>query len=357
MADAEGETKYIDHSLIRDGIIERRMYQLELSSAALAESSLIVLPTGTGKTTVSLLVTAARLNRLEGKSLLLAPTKPLVEQHATFYREALSIPKDDIYVFTGDVRPHEREDAWEEASVVVATPQVIENDLIGNRITLEDVTYVTFDECHRATGDYAYVYIAERYWKEAKDPLVTGMTASPGSDKEKILEICDNLGIKNVEIVTEEDSDLSEYVHQTDIEWKYVEVPEELFEIRDLINKVIKDRMNRLKKMGVINTARVDISMKELLKARREIQELMNDGDSTGYSAMSIHAEVMKLRHAVEIIETQGADTLSSYFEKLENEARSRGGSKAVKRLMGEEAIQKARELAEEYAAEGDDPT
>ncbi|MDY7081646.1 MAG: Hef nuclease, partial [Halobacteria archaeon] len=56
-----------------------------------------------------------------------------------------------------------------------------------------------------------------------------------------------------------------------------------------------------------------------------------------------------KLRHAVEIVETQGVDTLVSYFEKLENEARSSGGSKAVKRLMGETAVQKARELAEEY--------
>ncbi|MDY6780896.1 MAG: DEAD/DEAH box helicase, partial [Halobacteria archaeon] len=354
-----GDTDYIDHDLLNDGVVERRLYQLELSSAALSEPSLVVLPTGTGKTTVSLLVTAARLKRAgygdgaSPKSLFLAPTKPLVEQHASFYREALDVPDDEVQVFTGDVRPDDRAELWESTTVVVATPQVVENDLIGGRLSLDDVVHLTFDECHRATGDYAYNYIAERYSEEARNPLVTGMTASPGSDKEEILEVCDNLGITNVEIITEEDSDLSEYTHDTDLEWKNVEVPDEVIEVRNLLNDVVKDRMERLKRLGAIDRAQVDVPMKELLRARKEIQSRMDDGDSAGYTAMSVHAEVMKLRHAVEIVETQGVETLVSYFEKLENEARSSGASKAVKRLMGETKVQKAREKAEEYVEEG----
>ncbi|MDY7083110.1 MAG: DEAD/DEAH box helicase family protein, partial [Halobacteria archaeon] len=141
MAKSEEETEYIDHPLLENGVVERRMYQLELSSAGLSESSLIVLPTGAGKTTVSLLITAARLNNEDGdaKILFLAPTKPLVEQHADFYREALAIPDEKIRVFTGDVRPDERAAEWEKSKVVIATPQVVENDLIGNRINLNDV--------------------------------------------------------------------------------------------------------------------------------------------------------------------------------------------------------------------------
>ncbi|XGI83835.1 DEAD/DEAH box helicase [Halorutilales archaeon Cl-col2-1] len=346
---ADVESDYISHPLLNDSTVERRMYQLELSSAALSSPSLVVLPTGTGKTSVSLLVTAARLNRLGGKSLLLAPTKPLVEQHAEFFREALDLPDSEIVVFTGDTPPDERSDVWEDARVVIATPQVIENDIIGSRIDLSDVVHLTFDECHRATGDYSYVYIAESYARDADSPLVTGMTASPGSNKEEILEVCDNLGIENVEIMTEEDSDLSEYTHETDVEWKHVDVPDEILEVRDLIEDVVKDRMERLKSLGVINTARTDVSMNKLLSARGKIQEMMDNDESAGYSAMSIHAEVMKLRHAVEIVETQGVDTLVSYFDKLENEARSSGGSKAVKRLMSEDRIQEARRRAEEY--------
>ena len=118
--------------LVREGILERREYQVQLAAAALAEHTLVCLPTGLGKTTVSLLVTARRLHEAGGKSLLLAPTKPLVTQHATFYREALEIPDDEIVVFTGEVRPEDRADLWEEARVVVATPQVVENDLVGH---------------------------------------------------------------------------------------------------------------------------------------------------------------------------------------------------------------------------------
>jgi Fanconi anemia group M protein len=346
---SEAEAAYIDHELLEDGVVEHRMYQLQLSSAALAEPSLVVLPTGAGKTTVALLVTAARLNREGGKSLFLAPTKPLVEQHAAFYREALAVPDEEVRVFTGDVRPDDRAEEWDDATVVIATPQVVENDLIAGRVALDGVTHLTFDECHRATGDYAYNYIADKYEQQARDPLVTGMTASPGSDKDEILEVCENIGVSNVEILTEDDPSLAEYTHETDVDWKEVEVPDEVLEARDLLNDVVRDRMERLKRLGAVDEARADVSMKKLLSARGDIQEMMDAGESAGYTAMSVHAEVMKLRHAVEIVETQGVETLVSYFEKLENEARSSGGSKAVKRLMGEEKIRKAREIAREY--------
>jgi Fanconi anemia group M protein len=346
---SETESAYIDHELLADGVVEHRMYQLQLSSAALAEPSLVVLPTGAGKTTVALLVTAARLNRQGGKSLFLAPTKPLVEQHAGFYREALSVPDEEVRVFTGDVRPDDRADEWDDATVVIATPQVVENDLIAGRISLDDVTHLTFDECHRATGDYAYNYIADKYATQADSPLVTGMTASPGSDKDEILTVCENIGVSNVEILTEDDPSLAEYTHDTDVDWKEVDVPDDVLTARDLLNDVVKDRMERLSRLGVVEETRPDVSMKKLLAARGDIQEMMDAGESAGYTAMSVHAEVMKLRHAVEIVETQGVETLVSYFEKLENEARSSGGSKAVKRLMGESKVQEAREIAEEY--------
>ncbi|PSQ09455.1 hypothetical protein BRC93_12930, partial [Halobacteriales archaeon QS_5_70_15] len=79
--DAEGGS-FVDRPLVTSGLLERRDYQLELADAASAEHTLVCLPTGLGKTAVSLLVTAHRLHEYGGKSLLLAPTKPLVEQHA-----------------------------------------------------------------------------------------------------------------------------------------------------------------------------------------------------------------------------------------------------------------------------------
>ncbi|RDZ66239.1 Hef nuclease [Haloferax sp. Atlit-12N] len=346
---ASEDVAYVDHPLLAPSFIERRLYQIRLAGTARNGHTLVCLPTGLGKTTVSLLVTAQRLYDVGGKSLFLAPTKPLVQQHADFYREALNVPDDEIVVFTGDVRPDDRAALWQEAQIVIATPQVIENDLIGNRISLRDVTHLTFDECHRASGDYAYVYIAERYHADAEDPLVTGMSASPGGDEEAILEVCENLGIVDVEVMTEEDADVSEYTHDTDVEWNRIQLPDEILEIRDALNEVITDRLEKLKQLGVTKSTKPDISQKKLNRMRAELQRLMNADKSEGYKGMSTHAEVMKLRRAVELVETQSVESVRRYFERQRNAARSSGASKASQRLVAEPKVREAMRKAESF--------
>ncbi|HPE64105.1 MAG TPA: DEAD/DEAH box helicase, partial [Methanothrix sp.] len=179
-------TSYIQHPLLKEKAVERRMFQLELASTALQASTLVVLPTGLGKTVVALMVLIARLPR--GKVLFLAPTRPLVEQHASFLENVLA-DSSIVASFTGEISPERRREMWEEARIVVSTPQVVENDLLSRRISLRDVSCIIFDEAHRAVGNYAYVYIAERYQREGEDRLVLGITASPGSSLERIEEV------------------------------------------------------------------------------------------------------------------------------------------------------------------------
>jgi Fanconi anemia group M protein len=339
----------IEHPLLTEGLLEERQYQLQLAAAAGAAHTLVCLPTGLGKTTVSLLVTAQRLHAVGGKSLFLAPTKPLVNQHADFYREALQIPDEEIVVFTGEVSPDDRAALWEDARIVIATPQVVENDLVGNRVSLADVTHLTFDECHRASGDYAYNYIAERYHADAENPLVTGMSASPGGDEEAILEVCENLGIDEVEVMTEDDADVAAYTHDTELEWKRVQLPEEVLEIRDALNDVISDRLGKLKELGVTNKTSPDLSERELVKIQGRLRELMNNDQSEGYKGMSLHAEIRKLNTAVNYVETQSVESLRRYFERLKEAARSSGASKADQRLVSDPKVREAMRRAENY--------
>ncbi|WP_066413876.1 DEAD/DEAH box helicase [Halorubrum aethiopicum] len=343
------EATGIDHPLLVDDFLQSRRYQLRLADAALDDHTLVCLPTGLGKTTVSLLVTARRLHEAGGTALFLAPTKPLVQQHAEFYREAMAIPDDEIVVFTGDVKPEDRAALFGDARVVIATPQVIENDLVGNRISLRDVTHLTFDECHRATGDYAYVYIAERYHADAADPLVTGMSASPGGDIEEIETVCENLGLTNVEVMTEEDADVDEYTHDTDVRWERVTLPEEVLEIRDALNEVIKDRLEKLKSLGVTNTTSPDLSQRDLNEMRGKLKRMMDNDQSDGYKGMSTHAEVMKLRRAVELVETQSVESVRRYFERQREAARSSGASKASQRMVAEPKVREAMRKAESF--------
>ncbi len=343
------EADGLTHPLVVDGFLERRRYQLQLADAAGEAHTLVCLPTGLGKTTVSLLVTARRLHEAGGTALLLAPTKPLVQQHAEFYREALSIPDDEIVVFTGEVSPDDRAAVWDDARVVIATPQVVENDLVGNRISVQNVTHITFDECHRGTGDYAYVYIAERYHADAADPLVTGMSASPGGDTDEIETVCENLGLQNVEVMTEADADVDEYTHDTDVRWERVTLPEPVLEIRDALNEVITDRLESLKGIGVTNKTSPDLSQRDLNRMRGQLKQMMDNDQSDGYTGMSTHAEVMKLRRAVELVETQSVESVRRYFERQREAARSSGASKASQRMVADPRVRTAMRKAESF--------
>lgn len=342
--------EYVSGKYITPNVIEERKYQKQLVEKSVHSSTLIALPTGTGKTAVGVRIAAHRLAESEGRVMMLAPTQPLVNQHASFFKEALDIPEHEIQVFTGDIEPDERVNLWDSAlSVVIATPQVIENDLIGNRYSLENVCHIIFDECHRATGDYAYTYIGERYHGNAKNKLATGLSASPGSSKDDILTICENLGLTNIEVLTEKDDVLKEYLHETNINYRWLDVPDELLEARDLVQGVYKDRLKKLKSMGVLSSARKDLSVKKLMNARGKIQRLIDNGKSKGYKAQSVHAEAMKLSHGWKIIETQSAEAALQYFEKIISEAESKDGSKAAQRMVTDNEVKKAIQILRDY--------
>jgi Fanconi anemia group M protein len=349
MAETGVGEESIDRPLVEAGAFERREYQLALAEAAATEHTLVCLPTGLGKTAVSLLVTAEVLHAVAGKALLLAPTKPLVHQHADVYRAALTIPDEEVVVFTGEVRPDDRAALWEDARVVVATPQVVENDLVGNRISLADVTHCTFDECHRATGEYAYNYIADRYHAEAGEPLVTGMSASPGDDAESILQVCSNLGIRAVEVMTEDDDAVAAYTHDTDVEWITVGLPETVLEIRDALNEVIESRLADRADVGVTSKTSAGLPEREIQRIQGRVQELMDNDQSEGYEAMSLLAEVRKLRTAVTYVETQSVAAFRQYMERLQQAARSSGASKADQRLVSDPRVREAKKRAREY--------
>lgn len=355
--------QFVSHPLLKEGVVERREYQTAIAEAAKKESLMLVLPTGLGKTTVALLVLVERLERqANGKILFLAPTRPLVEQHSAFLKAVLRLDGSLIQTFTGTVAPAKREEQWRSASVVVSTPQIIENDLLSGRIDLGGVALLIFDECHRAVGNYSYVYIAEKYAEQTaeqgREPLVLGMTASPGSDKKKILEICTALGISRVESRTEHDRDVAPYIFRKELEWRSVEVPAEMQRQKRVLEEVLEERVRRLQKLGFLlrkKSGRVgrEISKTELLELRRKIEtQLARQRQPSLYQALSLQAEVLKIKHAVELVETQGIFALRRYFDRLRAEAVSKQGSKAAKRLLKDHKFVEAVFAAASYEGE-----
>jgi len=315
--------------------IEEREYQVNISRAAKELSTLVVLPTGMGKTIIAFMVMAEQLERFpEKKILFLAPTKPLVNQHARDVQELLDV--EEPQVFTGEVSPEDRSKLWEESRIIVSTPQVIKNDLMSQRLNLDDVCLTVFDEAHRAVGDYSYVYIGEIYREQ--DSLSLGLTASPGSEIEDILTVCKTLGLDHVEIRTKYDPDVVKYTNKLEKKWIEVRLTEDHKKIVNKLKKLKNKYIEELQGFGFLEKKKPDrVSRKDLIDVRGKIQgEIHSSDKSSLYHAASLVASSIKVDHAVDQAETQGMESLREYLEKLGNEADSRGGTKASKRIMEE---------------------
>jgi Fanconi anemia group M protein len=300
-----------------------------------------VLPTGMGKTNVFLMLAAHRMKLYpNSKILFLGPTKPLIDQYMAVFKKHFDISEEKMVIFTGMVKPEKRAELWKDAKIVFSTPQGLENDVIARRINLDEVSLLGVDEAHRAVGDYAYVWLASQYVKRANYPRILALTASPGSDLEKIEEICRNLSIENVEVRTDKDPDVKPYVKEVEIEWINVDLPPIFLEVQKYIKLIIKDRLDKLKKWGMLRRKDSDLkftSKTDLLRLQGELRGRAASGerDFTVWHAISVIAELMKIQHALELLETQGVSALHAYFEKLQKEAASKQ-SKAIKNLTSD---------------------
>ena len=341
---------YIEHPLIRPNSAEARIYQQVLAADVLKNgNTMIVAPTALGKTIIAILVAADRLQKFKGsKILILAPSKPLTIQHEENFKEFLNVPCTSI---TGAVKTSEREKRWAESQVICATPQTVESDLLNERYSLDDVSLVVFDECHHAVGSYSYVYLASRYVKECQNHLILGLTASPGHDKTKIKEVCENLFIQDITIKTEEDPDVKPYFNPINIDWIKVEMGPRLEKIRDLVSKALKIRLKGLKDLGIINT--VSVNKRDILKARAKVQRRIGQSVNPPkecFQAISILSAVINLQHALGLLESQGVAPFNDYVARLRKKT-----TRAAKNILLDPNFSKAVYLAreaEEYGLE-----
>lgn len=92
------------------GGLEKRNYQVNMYKEVRENDSLLVLPTGLGKTVVALFLISEKLECSGGPVFFLAPSKPLCEQHSKMLEENLGA---SVRVVTGETHgPSEREEIW-----------------------------------------------------------------------------------------------------------------------------------------------------------------------------------------------------------------------------------------------------
>jgi ERCC4-related helicase len=336
---------WIEHPLLRPETVRALPFQIDLARIGLTEDLLVVLPTGLGKTVIAALVAAEVLRRGDGKVLVLAPTRPLVQQHAdSFGRWFLPLR---IARFTGTVRRPVREGSWEGADLVFATPEIVQNDLAAGRYRLSEVALVVFDEAHHAVGKYAYVPIAATY--RAERPLegrVLGLTASPGGKDERIEEVVGALGVARIEARTRDDPGVAEFVQPVEIEYRWVDLPPTARRIQEALAAGAHAEARKLQKMGYLRKKPISsLTVKDLLALRAEI--FARPGPMVRRFGPLFHQLVLlHLHHAQERLETQGIEPFLQYVERVAAKPKLARGDAAFLKLP---QVVEARRIGEEF--------
>ena len=329
--------------------IEFREYQFNIIKSVIEHgNTLVVLPTGLGKTIIGAGILANALS--EGrKALFLAPTKPLAEQHYHSVSKLLALEQEKILLLTGSISKANRKAAESDSRVIIATPQTVANDLRDGMLSLDEFGAVIFDECHRAVGKYAYTYIANECM--VRDILMVGLTASPGGKKERVNALVKALGIEHIEVRISTDRDVVKYVMPKNIHVVTIELSPRIKQIANIVRPEINEALNGLHKLGLFHFNNFDnIPKGRLIELGNQIGRMPTN--SYKYAAMFSYSKLLNLTHAYDLLVIEGIYPFSRYIESLyEKEEKSR----TLESLLKSGNIITARNLAREALRSGEE--
>ncbi|MDE1768228.1 MAG: DEAD/DEAH box helicase family protein [Candidatus Micrarchaeota archaeon] len=336
-------------SLIKLDGIEFREYQLNIIKSVLSHgNTLVVLPTGLGKTFIGIGIIANALS--QGKrAVLLAPTKPLAEQHYGVMANTLNIPESEILLLTGSINKKSRSDLQRTAKIIIATPQTVSNDLKNSTFSMDQCGVVIFDECHKAVGKYAYTYIANEC--NVRDILVVGLTASPGSKKEKINALVKALEIKRIEARVSTDADVARYVKQKNTHIINVELTTRIKEISALLKPEIESNLRTINNMGFLHFKDFEYIPKgRLIDLGNQLSKIQAQNYRLG--AMFTYSKLINLMHSYDLLNTEGIYPFYTYIESLYNREKK---SKSLESLLKSRPMLMAKSYAETALKNGEE--
>ncbi len=320
--------------------ITPRKYQESILQTAKNSNTLVVLPTGLGKTLVALLLSIERMKKYpKSKILFLAPTRPLVEQHFSTYISQLPELFADLQIFTGSVPPEKRKKIFETAEIIFSTPQCISNDLKSYLYNLNDVSLLIIDEAHRCLKNYAYTHVVDRYKSQSSNQRILGLTASPGSEPDIIKEICKNLSIEQIELRTRDSPDVKQYLQELEFQKILVPFPKEFLEIKILLKRIFDSCVDKLRSRNLLFGP---VNKITLLKLQNRLYPKIQARDFNAIAGISLTAQAIKVSHALELLETQTLSGLNEYFINLIKQAEEKK-SRAVQNLIKSSEFNAAR--------------
>ncbi|MHA1669031.1 MAG: DEAD/DEAH box helicase [Promethearchaeota archaeon] len=355
--------EYFNGAFLKKNLLLYRQYQENIVKQCNNKNSLVVLPTGLGKTIVAILLIIKALEKYpKARIVILAPTRPLVAQHFKSCLRFLEVNEEDVVFFTGKVSPERRINLFLNSQIIISTPQVIKNDVERGRYNLEHVSLLIFDEAHRTKGNYAYNFLATEYINNCQDPLILGLTASPGKDYDHIQELCDNLFIEKVVFKTYTSEDVMKYTYDIDTLLEYVDLPIKFLELSAVWYNLFENYLKFFIERKLIPPNKPYYSKVEFLAISRDITislkyesgnaielteeeyiealyykspkiiDIVRENDLNIQSIFSYCSSCISILHGKDLLETQNISLFKSFLDRLNWKAEQ--DVKSAKRIM-----------------------
>jgi ERCC4-related helicase len=154
-----------------------RDYLMKAAALSFSGNTLVILPTGLGKTYVAMIRIIGFCHlQSPGKILFLAPKRLLVNQHYNLADQLLQ-PEITRAVIHGKISAKKRQRLWQDNQLIFATPDTIRSEVHKRTINADDVGLLIVDEAQKATGEYHYVPMI-KYYQSVGKPILA-LTAVP----------------------------------------------------------------------------------------------------------------------------------------------------------------------------------
>ncbi|XP_064536170.1 uncharacterized protein Fancm isoform X1 [Drosophila montana] len=322
----EGFDESVGDNWLYPSNLPLRSYQHSIVQAALYRNTLVVLPTGLGKTFIASVV-MYNLYRWypESKLIFMAPTRPLVSQQIAACQKIMPFPAEDTVELTGRLPRAKRAELWLSKRVFFATPQVVQSDMLdtgdGMQFPFMSIKLLVVDEAHRAKGRYAYTQVTESIM--ARNPYfrMLALSATPGRTMDDVAAVCRNLYISHLEVRWEESIDVRQYVHKRSMRTIVVPLKDRIKEPRARLLEIIDPYLRQLIAANVLKSARGNISRNNLLYDQSRFQERVANGERHPEHSLIVSnfAMCISLYHAMELLERHGLRVFVNNFDADEH--------------------------------------
>ena len=322
----------INHPYLSSSFVEARAYQLKSLNTILNSSTLLVLPTAMGKTPIEFMAIADRLSQFPTKkALLIAPTNPLLSQHFSDAKKFLNIPAESIIMVNGGIHWKKREELVKNAQLILATPQVIRNDVNRGTISLANYCLLVIDEAHHASGKHAMAEVADLYLEQATSGLLLGATASPGSTEKAIIDLTKRLDCQNIFSMQRTNPLIKPYTTELESNIITLDLPKKIEELVKPLKIWLEEMVEKLQRTGVYLHKGV-ITITGLNDAMKRANYLIERKSQHGWNSIKIVTDSIRVLQLINLITTQGIISTRNYMRRTCNQYEN--GEKKLSRFV-----------------------